>query len=259
MSNWSLYGATRLETLGITSGEGVTVTSGTSTAKGTYATIGTTGFNYSGFTLQLAAVSTARFRLDIAIGSSDQIIVSDLYADCTVGAGNIALDIPIPVPTGTAIKARVGAQASSQNLRAAVTGYGVDTPGFRRFRLLTNLSGFTGADPTTVALNGTSATAWQEVTSSTAVRVAALYLCPSNGGDAARTATRMAVDIATGAAASETTRATLLMGATGTNFVAHPHGPIWMPIPPSTRVAWRATCSAASTDSMGLAIAGLVP
>lgn len=264
MSNWSLPQGARFETVGAGTGEGVTVTSsGTANTKGSYATIGTAGFNWSGFWLHLAWVSATRYRLDLTVntGGSDQIIVADLFRDVGSNGNNIVDNVwvPIPVPSGATIKARMQTASGGLFARVLVTGYGADWPGIPRSRALVSLTAFTNTDPTgSVTQTNTSWTAWTEIVASTSNEVHGLYICAAYVGDSTRTTTRYLAEFGTGSAGSETARF-IMPGQNAINQNAF-WQPVWSRIPAGTRLAFRVQCnSGTAADTIGFGVSGLVP
>lgn len=265
MSNWSLYAATRVEALGAGTGEGVTHTASLN-AKAAYTTIGTTGFAYSGFHLSVVAVTSARFAIDIAVtdNAAERIIIENLFLDGSnsTNEGSMTLWVPIQIPSGSVVRVRAAASASSATLRVMVVGYAADYPHAGRFSRLVALPAFTDLpDPNTaVDLTGTTFTAWTEITASSSVNAAALYLSGSTDGTTTRTATRLLIDIGTGAAGSEVRRYLWQTGQTTNAVGTAIHGPIWCSIASGTRLAFRAQCATAGVaQPYAINVMALVP
>lgn len=261
MSNWPLVAATRYETLGAGTGTGTTVTSGAADTKGSYATIGTAGFAYSGIILSLANIATStRYRLDIAVntGGADDIIVEDFYLDnFTTESNAVTLSFPVSVPSGASVKVRWQGNQATKTAVAVIVGIAKDFPGTVGSRVV-SCTDFTNTLPSnTVALNGTTFTAWTTIRASTPKRISQLYLSHSMGGDTTRTTSNILVEIGIGAAAAEVA----LFQFLGRNFtVSTPNvifGPVPCDIPVGKRLAFRAQCSAAAADTYGVSAAGL--
>lgn len=263
MSNWSLPQGARFETIGAGTGDGTTVTSGGSAnTKGSYVTIGTTGFAWTGFWLHSAFLTNSRYRLDLVVntGGSDQVVIADLFFE-QGSVGNCITNsiwVPIPVPSGATVKIRVQATAGSGSTRQLITGYAADWPSQPRYRALVSLSTFTNTDPASVTQTNTSYTAWTEMVASTSAEVHGIYISPGFIGDSTRTTTRYLAQFGTGSAGSETARFTML-GQNAQNQGGF-WGPVWDRIPAGSRLAFRVQCNSGSAaDSIGFGASGLVP
>jgi hypothetical protein len=262
MSNWGLCLDSRTAFAGIASGDGTQHTAGNAAKAASPTTIGTAGYNWHGFALYVVAGSTARFRIDVEIGASNAVICEDLYLDATGANANNAPAVwyvPIPVPDGTDIKVRAMSTASGQLLRAAVVGIQTDFRGYARARRVACISAWSVCDPQPIVTEtGTTETAYQEITASTASRYAGIYLTAAAGGDTARTAGRRVLRLAVGAAGSERVIWTSLRGSAGNQQVGTPEGPFPLGIAAGQRLSFTAQSSAASADSAGLAVHGLI-
>jgi hypothetical protein len=256
--------ATRWESLGESTGDGTTI-SANNGSKGSYATIGTTGFDWRGFALDLMMANSVPVRVDIAVGASNTIIVPDLLMDArSAGATNFSLNayIPLGIPSGTAVKARAQAAAGSITLRALVNGYNGDGYAPRPAGRIVNLNGWSGVEPAnTVTQSGTAGTrtAWVELTSSAPADLAGLYLAGSTAGDTTRTGGRLIVEIGLGAGGSEVTQPIKWLFPNGVSGGMGVFGiPRAIRIPAGTRIAWRVTGSTTMADTYGIAGWGLV-
>jgi hypothetical protein len=265
VSNWPLLAASHFETLGAGTGQGTTVTTGALNTKGSYATIGTTGFRYSGFLLQLVSNNGTRFRFDLAIntGGSDQIIVEDFYYDSHFSStvSTIALWFPVGIPSGATIKMRAQAAAATQSFLAVVQGYAMDFPGHTSFRACRSATDFTNTDPTnSVTQTGNTVTSWTQVAASTVAGFAGLYVSPAVCADTSRTSSKLLVDVAVGASLAEQA---VISGLQFTQNASGPVpsgvGPVLCDIPAGTRLSSRVQCSAAgAADAFNVSINGLV-
>jgi hypothetical protein len=265
VSNWPLVAAARLETIGAATGQGTTITTGASNTKGSYASIGTTGFAYRGFYLSIDAGGGSRYRFDIAIntGGSDDIIVEDFYFDATISVNNSTafVWVPVAIPAGATVKGRAQAAAGAQTLLISILGYQLDAPGHTSFRACRSATDFTNTDPTnSVTQTGQTVTAWEQICSSTVARFAALYVTPSIAGDTSRTISNFLADVGFGASGSERALLTGLQGKQSTSgLIPDIWGPVWCDLPAGTRLAGRVQCSAsAAADTFALACNGLV-
>jgi hypothetical protein len=265
VSNWPLLAASRYETLGAGTGLGTTVTTGALNTKGSYASIGTTTFRYSGFLLQLVSNNGTRFRFDVAVntGGSDQVIVEDFYYDSHFSStvSTISLWFPVSVPSGAAIKIKAQAAAATQSFLAIVQGYATDFPGHTSFRACRSATDFTNTDPTnSVTQTGNTVTSWAQVVSSTVAAFAGLYVSPAVCADTSRTSSKMLVDIAVGAGGSEqVVISALQFTQNASGPVPSGVGPVLCDIPAGTRLSSRVQCSAAgAADAFNVSINGLV-
>jgi hypothetical protein len=252
----------RKEILGESTGDGTAITAANG-SKGSYSTLGTTGFAWHGFWLHAVANNSQAYRFDVAIGGSNIVILPDLILDArSTGANLLSLSVhfPIAIPPATEVKARAQS-VSTHVLRMIAVGYQGDGRIPRSASRLISLNGWSGTDPVnTVTQTGTagSNTAWTELTSSLAADIAGLYLAGSTVGDTARTGGRLIVDIATGAGGSENVRDWLLAPNAANGGVGALNGPYPLRIPAGQRVSWRERGGTTMADSHGIAAWGLV-
>jgi hypothetical protein len=266
MSNWPLVAATRYESLGLGTGVGTTVTANASAnVKGSYATIGTAGFRYSGFVLSMTVLfgSVRRARLDIAIntGGADTIIVEDYYFEGTVGTPTVAAlncFFPVCIPSGATIKARIQCSTGSEAVEVSVVGVAFDFAGPIGASRMVSCSDFTNTAPTnTVAMTGTSYTAWTTIKASTPARISRLWLAWSSNADTTRTACEFIVDIGIGSAGNEVVLASLVGRQASIVFLPQDMG-FPCDIPAAKRLAFRIqAANGAANDSFGVCAMGL--
>lgn len=267
MSNFPISSAVRTETIGLGTGTGTAVTASASAdTKGSYATIGTAGFEYSGFVLSMLTSGLAggtKFRLDIAVntGGSDTIIVGDYYfesSNTVVSVTPLNIYLPVRIPSGATVKARVQASSGNRSVVVSLIGVAYDFPGFGGKSRIVSCTDFAATLPTnTVTQTGTSYTAWTEIRSSLPARITALWLTFSQGGDATRTSSDFIVDIGVGAAGSEVVIGSILGTQSGGIFSL---SPAFLPcdIPAGKRLAFRIQCAAAgAADAFGVCAMGL--
>jgi hypothetical protein len=260
---FGLFGGGRIESLGEATGEGTTITAANG-SKGSYATIGAAGFDYTGFWLIVGPANSSGFRIDVALGASNVIIFPDLALDARASGANaspVSIWVPLAVPAGTDIKLR--AQSTAANtLRCMINGYAGDPFAPPVAAGVINLNGWSGVDTSVSATPGTTAgtaSAWTELTSSLARDIAALYLAGNCAGDTSRTAGRLTVDIGVGASGSEVVLFTF-QTTNNSNNQADTFGPIACAIPAGTRIAYRVKPSytSATPDPFGLVGHGIV-
>lgn len=255
----SLAASARYETLGAGTGTGTVVTAGTNT-KGTTVSIGTTAFQYDGFFLLLGGLSGAgRYRFDVIIntGGSDTVLVADYFFDALATYPNSSPILPISVPTGATLK--VASQCSTGTPTVAVTILGLqgNERMARGFSRAVSCTDWTNTDPTnSVTLNGTTQTAWAAIGASTPARVAGLYLA-LDGRGGATTTTNLLIDIGIGGAGSEIVLIPSILMRRASAIPNFSDGPFPCDIPAGTRLSFRATASAASTNVISMAALGL--
>lgn len=201
-------GSNAVETLGITGGAGVSIsTANGSGLKGAYVTIGTPTFAYDGIILSVMGFGGVIrvCEIDLAIGSTPDIIVaSAVYVFPQNSAGG-ALQLPIKVPAGVALKARIATQSgSTATTQISAVGYQQNSwnRGFSYAEQLNTLSA--GVPITNLALPGnTSQTAWTQLIAATANDYGALGIeGPYVTGTSVGT-TQVAMDFGIGTASSE--------------------------------------------------------
>lgn len=247
------------------SGSATTVTSGaTAGTFGTLTTIGTAGFAYDGLTLSIGSASQRRgiVSLTANTGGADATIADSIPFNAMAVANSFTahIDLPIRVPSGAAIKAKVATETlGSSATRVAVTGYRSSAlaQGFSRIVSCTDLS---GSDPTNpITLNGTTLTGWVTVNASTPADIGMLWATPLclNASMGMGTSGQIYIEIGWGASPNEQAlfRVPLVANAA---FNAQGIGLPCM-IPAGTRIAARAQASGAATAMIGVACYGAQP
>lgn len=249
----------------------------TTNVKGSWTALGSaTSFAYEGFTLHLASNAQAtNFMLDIGIDNgsgSNVIIAADIYFAGAKQANehNLALYLPIHVPAGSLLEARVASSTSVANISCLIVGHSVNPgggPGFSRAVAL-----FTPASSRGVTIDpGGSVSntkgSWTQLTASTPEDLAALFGVVGFAGDTSRAATTsvgFALDIGIGASGAESVVLPDFFfgwsaGWDGPNDVFLQ--PFSAAIPSGSRVAARGQCTitTANDRAIDLALYGLVP
>jgi hypothetical protein len=263
----ALVSSTRYETQGISGGVGATVTSGAANTKGSFSTLGTTGFEYDGVHLTITGLpgaGTGRFRIDVSsnTGGSDQLIVEDLYFDAspadlyTVDQKSIL--VPVAVPAGAVLKARAQATAASLALSVGILGFQGDAKATKGFRALKSATDWTNTDPTNaLTLSGTTLTGWTQIMAATPVRLAGLYLELDSLGNTGQANAHATFEIGIGASGSEHSTGIVVARQLFASGLVGCHGPYPCDVAAGTRLAVRAQCDAANTDSYGVVLNGL--
>lgn len=212
----AIVSSTRYEQLGLSTGTGVIVTANsTANAKGSYSTIGTTGFEYDALwvTLQeLASGTNQRQRIDIASnsGGGDEIIVADLFFDASNTGGvwyqtaaPCTFCIPIAVPQGAVLKARSQSSGSSGSIAIWLQGQQADAKAARGFRGLATATDWTNTDgANSCNFSGTTLSSWTQINGVTPNRFAGLMVGLDTAGSNAG-AFQFSMDIGWGSAGNE--------------------------------------------------------
>lgn len=251
---------------------------GSANTKGSWIDLGAvTSFAYEALTVSLHSggdispiVIDAMLDLGISDGTNRWTIVPDLYCPFRklIREQGYTLTLPIHVPEGAQLSARVATHAVQESVNVSVIGHASGlggTPGFSRAVTL-----FTPSSSRGVAIDpgGTANTlgSWTQLTSGSAADIGGMFGLLGYNADTARTASaKMLLDIGIGASGFESVvypRALVCWGATRdgpSNGVRIP--PFACAVPSNTRVVARAQCSdnVAGDRTVDLALYGLVP
>lgn len=218
--------------------------------KGVYAeVIASTDFHANFLIVSFANASAAVDALvDIAIGAaaSETVILPNLYTYNRAGQSPHSYMLPVNIPTGTRISARMQASTGATTMDIAIVlSAGDFLSGNFNYPLTygenTGNSGGTNVDP-----GGTINTlgAYAQITASLTRDVNGLILVIDNNADNARTACQWLLNLARGGAGSEQVLAQFLVGCDGTADMVLPawfYLPIF--IPAGERLAAAAQCS----------------
>lgn len=273
MSNWTMFGGVRSETLGAANAGTLIDNGGTvAHALGSWVTIGTTGFEYASLVLSgesYGTGATAAFLLDLGIGTagSEVIIAQQLFFEAASVPQNFGMHLPLRVPAGVRLAARMRIAVNSGQIYLNVTGQAFEAPcpypaGGRLVEMLNpNTADTTPAGTITQSGNSANESAWAQVVASTANRYVALWLAASIKGDASRTQSDFAFDIGIGASGSEVVLVENVAGMQEGSRIINPTiwGPFFCDIPAATRVAARVRCASSAADSFAVGVMGLVP
>lgn len=251
----------------------VLTASATINVKGVWSALGAaTGFTYEGFTVYLHRPQPAAdYMIDIGIddgAGNNSILLPDLHFAAFKQADeqNLQMFVPVHVPAGALVVARVASSTASAICACLIVGHSANPGGFPGFSRVVAL--FTPALSRGINVDpgGTANTkgAWAELTASSSVDVAALFGVVGYNGDIARAATAsMLLDIGLGAGGSEFVLVPDISFGWGTTWDG-PNDVFFQPIAAqiaiATRVAARAQCDV-TTDSdrdIDLAVYGLV-
>lgn len=212
MHQWDPLGGVRTETLGVSSGQGTSMTAGGSAnTKGSYHSVVTTGFTWEHLVIALELNSAAAdYMVDIAIqvGGNNGIIVPDLHFVGARAANehHQHFELPLHIPAGASLCARIGCSTASATARIAYCGFsrGIGgRPGYSRVVALFSPSSSRGVtvDPGSGSTHTKNRT---QLIASSPERVAALFGVIGYAGDIAKGGSADSLlDIETGASGQE--------------------------------------------------------
>lgn len=257
MQEWvESAGTPRLETLGVVaaSSRGTLMTTGNSSAKGSYVSLGTAGFTYEYIVLSLGWSTATDHIIDLQIydGANGWIIAPDLrLASVRDHRGySVVIGLPLHIPSGSQLRVRGASRAAAGTNEVAVilTGYAAGpggAPGFSRMINITTPSTCRGV---TLDAGGTAHTKTRvELVASSAAAIRGLLAHIGPNSDTGRAAVASALmDIDIGAAGQEAPLASNLAFCWGiiADQPIHNYFPI-IPcrVPASTRFSANGQCS----------------
>jgi hypothetical protein len=257
MADWPLIGGVVHAAAGVVAGstDGTTVTSSaTADTKGAWAELSASlPFDVQKITLHFTqtTVNVNTFLLDLGIGTagSEQVIVPDLISGHGTSGAIYQVDLPVAIPVGTRLAARVASSATSATMIVAVHLEGkqdwIAPPPFSTvsaYGANTADSGGTSVDPGgTVNTKG----AWVELTSSVAGLTRGLLIGMAHQNNNTGAVAKWLVDVGIGAAGAEQIIISdLWVRGTGTRlFTPNYMGPYPVNIPAGTRLAVRTQCT----------------
>lgn len=258
MSSAALRPTARFETLGVSAGAGTLAGAGTTPNKGSWVTLGTTGFAYDGFTLIVTHATGVRgVAFDIGLGATPDIIVADALVEFVDSNDIAVLHLPLAIPAGVDVKVRTACTTSSNTSQIALQGYAYNhlkIPGLKRAEQLAAISSVRPNNAVTET--GTTPTAWTEIVASTARAYKGLSVAGNTGGDTSRTGAHILYELAKGAAGSEVVFASFWGKNNLNGMLVRPQ---WVDeeVPAGTRLSFRVTTSSgAAADSAACSLLG---
>lgn len=258
MGDWALAGGAGTETAGVTAATsiGIAVTaSASANTKGSWVELtSATAREAVGLLVNIGRGHTAGadFLVDIGIGAaaSETVLIPNLKGDNgsnLLGPGTIY--IPIGVPAGTRLSARCQCTSASGISRVQVVAVYGGWVGQPPLAVVTD-HGSAVADSGGVSVDpgGTANTkgSYSQIVASTSRAMKAMIIGIGNQNNGSRTIADFLLDLAIGAAASETIIvADLHLEASASDDAMRPVfvGPIPISIPAGTRLAARAACT----------------
>lgn len=259
----------RNETVGVSvASEGASATCSTPTTantKGSWVAIGTTTFDYNMLTVHMGRSGAAGdYVIDIGVddgAGNTFVLVPDLYMSVLTTVERYVARLPLYVPKGAALKARVACSLASANtVGVYVTGGSAGwhgAPGFGKcFALYTP----TSSSGPVVDAGATAVTkgAWTVLTSSSAARACAVLVAV---GGATLTSTTTSpsflFDVGIGATGSQYVWISDQPIRSTTTHLTQPriHGPFFGDIPSGTQLQVRASCTSATAAERTFSVA----
>ncbi len=261
----SIVSSVRYQLLPVDTGTGTAYVNPV-TGSGVYGSllaVGTTAFDWDGFWLDLYGLTNQRQRYSLTAntGGGDEPLVTDIV---TAGGLNVndqaSMFMPICVPKGALIKAKVWAQGGSGGQGSvSLMGFQGDARMPKGFAQAMSATDFSGFDPAnSVAMSGTTPTAWTTGMAVTPVRFSALIFCADTMAAAVGTQA-VQWDVAIGASGSEQRLFSAFSSYVTGTFAAIPvvRGPYPCDIPAGSRIAWRVRANNATTATISAAFLGL--
>lgn len=258
MHEWSPANPPRTETLGAVTASsiGTTVTaSASANTKGSYASIGTAGFTYEYLIITLAAALTSDYTLDLQVydGANGWIVAEDLRLCCLRADYEMSATyaLPLHIPSGAQLRARVQASTGSTTVRVNIIGFSTSLtgmPGYSKCFALYAPATSRGVavDPGAVANTKTRV----QIVASSASLAKGVFGYVGLNGDIGRGGTISTVfDLEFGAASSESVLGTFQITA-DTASDAYGHGVIPV-IPCHIVTASRFSVNAQSASTVG--------
>ncbi len=255
MGDFSILGGSNFksETFGSDTSDSTStpITAGSSHVKGSYIElIASTSFDYNSIDLKIREFSQGVKLLDIAIGGagSEEVVIPNITVNFIGGAGGCAsLLLPITVPEGSRISARLQAAAGGASMEVSGSGYGGSFFNSTGLGTVTDYGTVLGSSKGTVVDPGATTNtkgSWTELTSSTSSDSKECLLGIGINGNTIAGPNRWLVDIAIGGGGSEEIINSDIQLVSNT---AEAISPIFVPIPiqvpTGTRLAIRSQCS----------------
>lgn len=247
----------RAESIGANTANSLAVTvtaSGTANAYGSWATLGTTTFEYNSIIVYaIRGSAAADYVLDLGIddGAGNVFVIAGSLRAPNRKAADYGYSyaLPLRVPAGKALVARVACNTASASILVSVTGMSRGPRGITGYSRCLPLYTAATSRGVTVDPGGTANTkgSWAQLVASTAFETAAVMLCVGHNADSSRTAAASALlDIGVGSAGNEFALIpNIPLGWTTTSDTPVPAvvGPFECCIPQGRRVAARMQCT----------------
>jgi hypothetical protein len=235
MHGWNSAPSSRHETLGAVpaSSRGTQITAGSSNAKGTPVSLGTSAFAYNSVVVSIVNSSAAADHLvDILVdnGAGARWVLADSLRIPSLKAAGLAgqaYHLPLHVPAGALLYARNGASTNSATCQVTLTGSaGGRARGLARCVPLFTAGSSRGFawDPGNVANTDTG---FQQISAGYAGLIRGLSVCLGLNGDIARSGFSYRVTIGVGAAAGTSRNVASSLGLTTSVALDQPNANLW--------------------------------
>ncbi|WP_028970155.1 hypothetical protein [Sphingomonas sp. URHD0057] len=224
--------------------------------KGAYTAIGATSSAWCGFELDINSPNSAsnRYLLDIRIGGAT-VILPNLF----VQGGSQRIYLPLQVPSGTLIEARVQCPTTSASLKIAISGHVASASLPPGFAAAVDIG---GADTTntlasTVDVAAASSQVWTQLLAATSEAYGALLMSGSYNGTVPATAQTATMAVATGAAAAEVQIGKMgVITAVSNPTLSRAARLLELAIPSGTRLSGAFQAAAPGTDNFRFGLHG---
>lgn len=247
-----------------TSGAGTTLNaSSTAGNKGAPVAIGTTTQEWSGITIYAGNQNSAssRFALDLSFDGGSTWVVTNIYFASGLATGTTAsVFVPIHVPSGTTITARISGNNVDSFANFMITGTVSDPSSPPGFDTSTNTFDQPNTRPiaNTKGIAASNTASWVELISSTSEMGAVLVSIDCDGSGTGNTQS-MTASLALGPSGSESPILTVFANqlATGNPAIHNAvSGPYYVHIPAGSRLSASAVCATAVTANVLVGIHG---
>lgn len=226
--------------------------------------IGTTANAWAGFFLYLGPASTNRYILDISFDGGTTWAIQGLYVEPASSGMQAPMRVPVAVPAGAVIVARLKASASTQTLHVGFVGIIKNASSPPCFSTMTglNIDGTaTHAATADTPLSSPATNTWTSQVASTAAAYGALFMMPGGGTSTPITAQAAAlslgVDPTGGTTYAEVARYDLWI-APASQPTLHAMGYIIEhAVPAGSRLATRILAVTPGSDAMRVGLYGL--
>jgi len=255
MADFSTLSGQRPVTYGADTNDstGTTITSGASNTKGSFTEIASaTTQAHSGIMVSILLAASTDLKtdsiIDIAIGAaSEQIIVPDLIysGGASAAHGVVIIPIPVGIPSGTRISARVSSETASTQFEITITGLssGLLSPSnlnrVDAYGVVAASSGGTNIDPgSTINTKGGAV----ELTAGTTKALKGFFLGIGSNSNPATTTGSWLLDIMIGAATEQVILKDIMLRTSAVGDSIFPKSVSFIPmqIPKGTRISARA-------------------
>jgi hypothetical protein len=262
----------RRESLGAVTASttGTTITAGSSAAKGSWVSLGTTTFEWNWLRAYVFTMSSGQdYTFDIHFSNASTakpFLIEDLHIRSNaVSLLAFSVVVPVRVPAGATLYARSASTGNAATFRLILIGesYGPrGVKGFTRCAALFTPSTTRGVTVDAGAVAHTKGS-WTSISSGIDAHIGGLIAMFGTAGDAARVTAQFLVDIDTGTGSSSPLIPNMAAETESSVDLPIPpaHGPFFVNIAPNTAFVGRcqASTTTAGDRTVDICLYGLVP